>query len=184
MSKWMISAALVAAGCTGGTPADAGDPPAVGDAAPAFALKSLRGGEVELADLTKKGPVALVVLRGFPGYQCPICSRQVGSLLLKADEFKQAGATVALVYPGPPNGLAAKAKQFFRDKTIPDHFVLLTDPGYSFTNKYNLRWDRPRETAYPSAFVIGTDGKVKFAKVSKTHGGRVGPAPLLAKLKD
>jgi len=32
----------------------------------------------------------LVVLRGYPGYQCGICARQVTGLIAKADEFAAA----------------------------------------------------------------------------------------------
>jgi len=44
-------------------------PPAEGTKAPDFSLKSLAGKTVRLSTLTKQGPVALVVLRGYPGYQ-------------------------------------------------------------------------------------------------------------------
>lgn len=55
----------------------------------------------KLSELTKTGPVVLVVLRGYPGYQCPICTRQVADLRRNADEFAKLGAKVVLVYPGP-----------------------------------------------------------------------------------
>jgi len=32
---------------------------------------------VSLANLNHQGPVVLIVLRGYPGYQCPYCTRQV-----------------------------------------------------------------------------------------------------------
>jgi hypothetical protein len=35
-----------------------------------------------------------------------------------------------------------------------------------------LRWNQPRETAYPATFVIDKGGIVRFALVSMTHGGR------------
>ena len=49
-----------------------GKTPGVGDKAPAFSLQSLGGETVKLSALTEQGPVVLLVLRGFPGYQCPI----------------------------------------------------------------------------------------------------------------
>jgi hypothetical protein len=56
------------------------------------------------------------------------------------------------------------------------------DPDYKFTNAYRLRWDAPRETAYPSTFVIDRERKVRFAKVSKTHGGRATASEVLKAL--
>jgi len=147
-------------------------PPKVGDTAVDFELLSIKGDKVRLSKIANNGPVVLIVLRGFPGYQCPICSRQVGQLLGEADKIKAAGATVLFIYPGPSKNLSERAKEFVRDKTIPDHFQLLVDPDYSLTNSYHLRWDAPRETAYPATFVIQKDRRITFAKVSREHGGR------------
>jgi peroxiredoxin len=77
-----------------------------------------------------------------------------------------------LVYPGPAGGLEGHAEEFARGKALPENFHLVVDPDYTFTNAYDLRWDAPKETAYPSTFVVGADGKVAFAKVSHTHGDR------------
>ena len=91
--------AAVAVGMVG--TAVAAEPPAVGDRAKDFELSSLGGGQgkdkVKLSDRLKSGPVVLIVLRGYPGYQCPLCTRQVGELTSKADDFRKAGATVLLV---------------------------------------------------------------------------------------
>jgi peroxiredoxin len=157
-------------------------PPKVGDKAPDFSLESVRDKNVELAKLAKKSSVVLVVLRGYPGYQCPICNQQVGDFLKHADDFKKSGSQVVLVYPGPNVGLKERAKEFIADRTIPDHFHLVLDPDFRFTNAYGLRWDAPRETAYPSTFIIDTDQKVLFAHVSKAHGDRTKAKTLLEKL--
>jgi hypothetical protein len=58
------------------------------------------------------------------------------------------------------------------------------DPDLAFVRSYNLRWDAPRETAYPSTFVIGRSGKVRFATVSRSHGGRAKAADVLKALQD
>ncbi len=47
-------------------------PPSVGDKAPDFTLKTLNDQTVRLSNLTASGKVVLVVLRGWPGYQCPL----------------------------------------------------------------------------------------------------------------
>ena len=147
--------------------------PTVGDMAPDFELSALDGGQVKLSKLTDTGPVVLVVLRGYPGYQCPLCTRQFGEYLNKANGFKQANAKVVFVYPGPADNLTKHAGDFVRGKTIPDHFYVLLDPDYTFTKPYGLRWDAKNETAYPSTFVLDSARKVAFANVSKSHGGRV-----------
>ncbi len=154
-------------------PAHAGEhPPKVGDTAADFELDALDKGKVKLSDAVKKGSVVLVVLRGFPGYQCPICTNQVGSLLGKAKQFIAAKTQVIMVYPGPAEGLKAHADEFVQGKTLPKPFRIVLDPDFEFTNKYALRWDAAGETAYPSTFVIDGKRKILFAKVSKSHGDR------------
>jgi peroxiredoxin len=157
--------------------------PKVGDTAKEFELTSLSGDSVKLSTLTASSPVVLVVLRGYPGYQCPVCTKQYGAFLAKADAFKAAGAQVAFVYPGPADQLKERAKEFVKGKDYPAHFNLLLDPDFKFTNDYGLRWDAKGETAYPSTFVIGKDGKITFAKVSKTHGGRAEVAEVVKALE-
>ena len=121
----------------------------------------------------------MVVLRGYPGYQCPLCTKQFGEYLAKAKEFQAAGATVVFVYPGSADSLKAHAGDFVRGKTVPAGIHVLLDPDYTFTNAYGLRWAAKNETAYPSTFVVGKDGKLVFATVSTTHGGRVSAADAL-----
>jgi thioredoxin-dependent peroxiredoxin len=178
-----VLAVLTGVGCSYATPAAppaspvttdsaAEKPPAVGDEARDFELSALGGDKVKLSKLTDAGPVVLVVLRGYPGYQCPLCTRQFGEFLDKADEFKKVGAQVVFVYPGPAEKLKERAGEFVKGKDYPAHFQFLLDPDYTFTNAYGLRWDAKNETAYPSTFVIDGKRRVTFAKVSKTHGDR------------
>lgn len=156
--------------------------PAVGDIAPDFRLPTLQGEGVQLSKLRGKGPVVLVVLRGFPGYQCPICNTQVGQLLAQAAKLSDKNAKVVLVYPGPAERLTEHAAEFVRGKSLPENFYLVVDADYALTEAYRLRWNASRETAYPSTFVIDNEGKVRFAKISKGHGGRATADEVLAAL--
>lgn len=179
-----LAGVLLVSTITAGNPqADRVSPPKVSQKAPDFQLKTPEGKQVTLTDMRKNGPVVVVVLRGFPGYQCPVCTRQVGSLLQSAKDFEAANANVVFVYPGSGNQLNQKADEFLQDIKLPKPFVLVTDPDYKFTNAYGLRWDAVRETAYPSTFVIGKDGKVTFALVSKSHRGRSNTADVVAAVK-
>jgi peroxiredoxin len=154
-------------------------PPAVGEKAPEFALSTPEGKSVRLSEVISKGPVVLVVLRGYPGYQCPFCNRQVQDFIQKSQGFAEAGAHVVLVYPGPPQDLGTRANEFLTDKKMPGNMELLLDPGYDFTNLYGLRWDAPHETAYPATFLIDSNGLIFFSKIVKEHGGRTTAAEIL-----
>ena len=159
------------------------DRPGVGDKAGDFSLPTLKGETVQLSGITGNGPVVLVVLRGYPGYQCPACNRQVQDFLSKAKEFSGVGAEVVLVYPGPDDNLVTRAREFASGKQFPENFHLLLDPGYRFTNQYGLRWNAPRETAYPATFLLDKKGTIFFAKISDSHGGRTSAAEILEALQ-
>ncbi|MCA9193475.1 MAG: AhpC/TSA family protein [Planctomycetales bacterium] len=162
---------------------EAPHPPKVEADAPNFELKNLDDKVISLKGLAEQGPVVMLVLRGWPGYQCPICNRQVGEFLSKKAEFEKAGASVLMIYPGPADLLAEHAKEFQGAKEFPKHFYYVIDPDYTFTNAWGLRWEAPRETAYPSTFVISKDLKVKFGVISTSHGGRTSAVDVLKELE-
>jgi peroxiredoxin len=152
--------------------------------APTFSLSTPDGQALSLSDLTRKGTVVLVVLRGYPGYQCPFCVRQVHDFVENADKFAVAGAQILLVYPGPPADLDQHAKEALaKQNPLPANIHLVIDPDYKVTNQYGLRWDAPHETAYPSTFLIDRNGVVFFRKVSHGHGDRTTAADVLAELQ-
>ncbi|MCM2374044.1 peroxiredoxin-like family protein [Aporhodopirellula aestuarii] len=152
-------------------------PPNVGEEAPNFELQNLDGEIVSLKKLTEQSPVVILVLRGWPGYQCPICNRQVGEFLTKKADL--ADVQLVMIYPGPADLLEEHAKEFQGDKSFPDNYHYVIDPDYEFTNEWGLRWEAPRETAYPSTFVVGTDGKILFGQTVVSHRDRVDVATVL-----
>ena len=158
-------------------------PQKAGDKAPEFELKTLEDRSLHLSDLTASGRVVLIILRGWPGYQCPLCNRQVQDYVASAAEFAKVKTRVVMVYPGPADALKAHAAEFLKDKQWPKDFIYLTDPDYSLVNAYGLRWDVPGETAYPSTFVLDRKGVIRFAKISSTHGDRTKAAEILEQLK-
>lgn len=164
----------------------AGASPRVGDPAPDFTLKTLDDQTVRLGELTANRKVtALVVLRGWPGYQCPICDRQVSEFIGSATAFAQAGVQLLFVYPGPAAELKAHAREFksWKGREWPKDFLLALDPDYTMVNAYGLRWDAPKETAYPSTFLLDSKSVVRFSKVSTGHGDRSKAADVLAEAK-
>jgi peroxiredoxin len=158
--------------------------PDVGMQAPDFSLSTPDGHAIRLSDLSGQGTVVLVVLRGYPGYQCPYCQRQVHDFVTNASSFAQEGAQVLLVYPGPPANLDQHAREFLSTQAkLPANTQLVLDPDYTFTNQYGLRWDAAHETAYPSTFVLDRKRTILYRNISHTHGDRTTAIDVLALLK-
>ncbi len=153
----------------------------VGDKAPDFTLKALDDQTVRLSELTDKGNVVVLVLRGWPGYQCPICDRQVHDFIASETGFAEAKAQLIFVYPGPAYDLKAHAEEFksWRGKQWPKEFLYVLDPDYTLVNAYGLRWNAPRETAYPSTFVLDKNRVIRYAKISGSHGDRTKATEIL-----
>jgi peroxiredoxin Q/BCP len=153
-----------------------------GSASPSITLRSLEGKDVPLASLQATGPLVYIQLRGWVGYQCPLCTKQVGELLAHAKDFEAAGAQVVLAYPGSDSEVDARAREFIAGKDFPDNIHSLLDPDLAAVNALGLRWDAPNETAYPAALIL-RDGKIAFSKISTSHAGRAGVDELLKALQ-
>jgi thioredoxin-dependent peroxiredoxin len=148
--------------------------PAVGTKAPDFTLSTPSGKPVSLSGFQGDHSLVLVVLRGYPGYQCPYCVKQVHDFVEHAPDFASRNAKVLLVYPGPPAALDQHAREFLeKQAALPENIVLVTDPDYKVTKQYGLRWDAPHETAYPSTFLLDGTRMILFEKVSHGHGDRL-----------
>ena len=177
LAACLLSLTIIAAG-----PATQPTPPAVGDKAPDFALDTLDGKTVRLSELTKAGPVVLLELRGWVGYQCPLCTKQVHDFVTQAAALRKAGAQVVLVYPGSGDSLKMHAEEFITGKGMPDDFAFVLDPDLKFTTEWGLRWNKVKENSYPATFVIDQTGIVRFAKISQSHGDRVSAQQVITAL--
>jgi peroxiredoxin len=157
--------------------------PMVGAKAPDFTLNTPTGKTVQLSKEVKGHGLVLVLLRGFPGYQCPYCVKQVHDFVTHAPDFAAKNTKVLLVYPGPPADLDQHAKEFLaKQADLPANIILVTDPDYKMTNLYALRWDAPHETAYPSTFLLDKKGTITFEKISHNHGDRLAAQEALEHL--
>jgi peroxiredoxin len=157
--------------------------PAVGDPAPDFNLP-LPGGKdyLSLKDANSKGPVVVIVLRGYPGGQCPICKQQVAGLINRAPVLAKLAKKVILIYPGKAQDLDKRLSQFMGSKVLPEPFAIVSDPDMKVITEYGLRWKSPLETAYPATFVIDKNGHVKWSKVSDSHAGRASVQEIVEQL--
>jgi peroxiredoxin Q/BCP len=148
--------------------------PAVGAKAPDFTLSTPSGKPVQMSKEQHGQSLVLIVLRGYPGYQCPYCVKQVHDFVEHASDFAAKNARVLLVYPGPPADLDQHAREFVEKQAdLPANVILVTDPDYKVTNQYGLRWEAEHETAYPSTFILDKSGTIVFEKISHSHGDRL-----------
>ena len=164
-------------------------PLAVGDKAPDFELPIQgRDDYLALSELIDDGPVVVIVLRGYPGYQCSHCKRQFNAFVNRANVLSlllgEKPNRVVLVYPGEKDGLEQRARQFIGTRRIPAPLVLVRDPDMEMVAEWGLRWDRRRETAYPAAYLIGPGRRVKWAEVSRSHGDRASVEDVVKAIKD
>ena len=136
-----------------------------------------------LSDEYKEGPVVVIVLRGYPGYQCPLCNRQVSSLANRARVLSNEAHRVILVYPGEPTLLERHAEQFMGSRSLPKPLIIVRDEGMEMVEDWGLRWDAINETAYPATFVVDQNGRIAWKKVSDSHAGRSTTEEILKELR-
>jgi peroxiredoxin len=170
--------------------------PGVGATAPLFTLPDARGGSVALADLLGQGPVVLVFYRGA---WCPYCNLQLAAFQSALNDIEAAGATLVAVSPQTPD----QSLSFAEQKAL--EFPVLTDASNEVADAYGLAYtassvatdtlralgvelssfngDDTNRLPAAATFVIGQDGRIRFASVSGDYRWRVGPEEVLAVLR-
>lgn len=164
----------------------------VGDAAPAFELPDQNGAMVRSAELSQRGPLVVVFIRG---RWCPFCVATVETWNEALPLVKEAGASLVAISP-----MAVKHAYFMHDQ----HklaFPLLSDAGNAVARQFGLVYRVPSyqqeiysrtfvnlpflngdgswELPMPATFVIGADQRVKFAAASADYAQRVEPGDVL-----
>ena len=127
--------AFVVAACS----AFAADPPAkvaVGEKAPAFKIKDQAGKEIDLAELTAKGPVLVRLTCG-----CSGCDKELEYFQQISDAYKAKGLTSLFIFKEPDAKVASYVKEkklnmlyavdtkgeswnVFETKTMPTNFLI------------------------------------------------------------
>ena len=125
-----------------------------GAQAPDFTVKDQDGNSVTLSSLKGKN----VVLVFYPMDETPTCTTQLCEF---RDHWGDVQAKNTVVFGVNP-GSAKKHQKFKQTKAFP--FPLLVDDGQKVAKLYGTDgWFAPSRSVY----LIGTDGKVKFAKSGK-----------------
>jgi peroxiredoxin len=118
--------------------------PAVGRAAPQFALATVGGDEVDLAGLRGK-----VVLVNFWATWCVPCKQELPDIDAVQHRYTNAGFSAL----GVDNREPAATVSSFAAKT-PVSFPLLLDPGNAVANAYRL-------LGLPTSYLLDRDGIVR-----------------------
>ena len=130
------------------------DPLAVGTQAPDFKAFDQDGQTVALSSFKGKN----VVLVFYPADETPTCTTQLCEF---RDHWPDVQKKNAVVFGLNPSS-AAKHQAFRNKKSFP--FPLLVDEGQKIAELYHSdAWFVPKRTVY----LIGPDGKIKFAKRGK-----------------
>ena len=157
--------------------------PGVGQRAPDFTLSTPDGSSLSLNSLTSQNRVVLILLRGYPGYQCPFSQQQFQNYQQTAAQFAALGAHVVFIYPGTGGkNLADDAAQMIGDQPLPANVHVVLDPDYVISTQYGLRWDAPDQTVYPSTFLVAKNRTVFFAHTGRSSSDLTPPADALAAL--
>ncbi|SMB87209.1 alkyl hydroperoxide reductase/ Thiol specific antioxidant/ Mal allergen [Hymenobacter roseosalivarius DSM 11622] len=158
----------------------------VGERAPAFKGKDANGQEVELSKLLKKGPVVLYFYRG---QWCPYCNKQLSQLQDSLQLLTARGAQVVVVSPETQQNI---------DKTVAKtkaSFPIIHDQSFAIMKAYGTAFTVDEATArkyqgfgldlkqangaqanvlpVPATYVIGQDGRIRFAYFNSDYRQRV-----------
>jgi peroxiredoxin len=170
--------------------------PQVGDAAPDFTLPDQDGEDLRLSQLLEQGPVVLIFYRG---EWCPYCNLQLRTFQARLPEIAAVGGRLIAISPQTRDHSVAMANK--NDLGFP----VLSDVEGEVIELYGLRYEVDAETRklydtagndlaeyngqggwiLPAAatFVIGTDGRVRYANVRGDWRERAEPDDVLAVLK-
>ena len=167
MKNFRLSALLVLTAIALSLPVHAGDPPVVGEKAPAFSLPSQEGSTVSLAQFGGKW----VVLYFYPKDFTSGCTLEAHNFQRDLSKYEKASAVIL----GVSLDSVDSHKDFCTKEGL--SFKLLSDTKQTATQAYgSLAKYQDREIAARNTFLIGPDEVVRkvFLKVSPaTHSDEV-----------
>jgi peroxiredoxin len=167
----------------------------VGDKAPDFKALDQNGKEVSLEKILKKGPAIIVFYRG---QWCPYCNKQLKNLNDSLSFLTEKGATVISITPETGENVQ---KTIAKTKAS---FPVLADKGLAIMNSYKVTFavDENTITKYkkygidfekanaenganlpvPATYIIGKDGKIKYAFFNPDYSNRASVKDIIANL--
>jgi peroxiredoxin len=167
----------------------------IGDLAPQFVGKDQNGQNVNLKQLLKKGDVVVVFYRG---QWCPYCNKQLSKINDSLPQIVAKGATVITITPETGDNIK---KTVAKTKAT---FAIIEDKGLAIMKKYKVSFavDENTITKYkkygidfekangenganlpvPATYIIGKNGKIKYAFFNEDYSKRATVKDILANL--
>ena len=184
-----------AAGASAQTPELTATALPVGSPAPLFTAKDADGRTINLKQLLKKGPVVLYFYRG---QWCPYCNKQLSQLQDSLVLLTAKGAQIVVVSPETQENIGKTvAKTKARFPIVHDQsFAIMKAYHTAFTvqpdvvTKYkgfgvDLLAANGSDAAVlpvPATYIIGKDGKIKYAYFNSDYRKRVAVRAVAAAL--
>lgn len=136
----------------------------VGTLAPEFSLYSSDKQKVSLSDFKDKN----VLLLFFPLAFTSVCTKELCNVRDNISQYNNSEATVLAISVDSPQTLA----KFKEDQKL--NFTLLSDFNKTVSEDYGCLYEtfamEMKGVSKRSAFVIGKDGRVKYAEVLENAG--------------
>ncbi len=162
----------------------------VGDTAPNFTLTNAKGNKVSLKDELAKGSVVLTWYRG--GW-CPYCNLTLHALQEELPNFKANGAVLVALTPElPDNSISTAEKNELEFEVLSDVdskiakkygivFKLTSEVADSYNKAFDLKkynGNESNELPLAATYIIGQDGKIKYAFLDADYRNRAEPSAL------
>ena len=167
----------------------------VGDNAPAFTAKDQDGNSISLKKALEKGPVVMPFYRG---QWCPYCNKELSHFTDSASMIKAKGAMILAVTPETQENVK---KTIEKTKAS---FPVLEDEGMAIMKSYKVNFAVDEKTVekykgygidfdkangsnganlpVPATYIIGTDGKIKYAFFNTDYRKRTSVQEILNNL--
>ncbi len=126
------------------------------------------GSVLDIEELCEKGPVLMVILRGFSGQVCLYCAAQTTALSDSIERFKKAGIQVVVVYPGPVDAIPSFINAVRSLRKDPPAMPVCLDASLLGVRSLKLEGS----LAIPSSLIIDSKGIIQYAYQGKTIADR------------
>lgn len=142
--------------------------PRIHSPAPDFTLPDISGKKVNLSNFKDKKNVILTFYRGWVGYWCSNCKRQLVQLMKDYDKLTKYDAELVLISPSDEK----KTKEFLnileKESSSKVSFPVLIDSGHKVVELYKVTGNK----AIPSVFIIDKKGTLRFKYIGQDVSDR------------